>query len=216
MEQLKELQQINPWIIIGALITILLFWSFIQELLEKTFGKLIRKFGIKFETKGMRQRREDHELLIKVSENLVKLQERHESDEKEFRNNLNNYMAESRKDRKSLHDEMKQYSTNRVNDRQQSLQIQKELKDSISSRDVQIESLVIANKELLAEKINEKYKYYLSIQGIPADEYDEFVNLHTAYKGCGGNSLGDAKFEYCMEHLQIIPVETKLVIKHEN
>lgn len=216
MEQLKALQQINPWIIIGTLITILLFWSFIQELLEKTLGKLIRKFGIKFETQGMRQRREDHELLIKVSENLVKLQERHESDEKEFRNNLNNYMAESRKDRKALHDEMKQYSTNRVNDRQQSLQIQKELKDSISSRDVQIESLVIANKELLAEKINEKYKYYLSIQGIPADEYDEFVNLHTAYKGCGGNSLGDAKFEYCMEHLQIIPVETKLVIKHEN
>ena len=216
MEQLKELLQINPWVIIGAIITILLFWSFIQELLEKTIGKLVNKFGIKFETKGMRQRREDHELLIKVSENLVKLQERHTKDEEEFRKNLNDYMTESRKDRKALHDEMKQYSTNRVNDRRQSLQIQKELKDSISSRDVQIESLVIANKELLAEKINEKYKYYLSIQGIPADEYDEFVNLHTAYKGCGGNSLGDAKFEYCINHLSVIPVETKLVIKHEN
>ncbi len=215
MEQLKELQQINPWIIIGALITILLFWSFIQELLDKTIGKLIRKLGINLETKGMRQRREDHELLIKVSENLVKLQERHENDEEEFRNNLNNYMAESRKDRKALHDEMKQYSTNRVNDRQQSLQIQKELKDSISSRDVQIESLVIANKEMLAEKINEKYKYYISIKGIPEDEYDEFVSLHKAYNGVGGNHHGDAKFQYCIKNLPIIPVETKLVYKED-
>lgn len=215
MEQLKELLQINPWVIIGSLITILVFWNFIQELLEKTIGKLIRKLGINLETKGMRQRREDHELLIKVSENLVKLQERHESDEKEFRENLNNYMSESRKDRKALHDEMTKYSNNRVSDRQQSLQIQKELKDSISSRDVQIESLVVANKEMLAEKINEKYKYYISIKGIPEDEYDEFVSLHKAYNGVGGNHHGDAKFQYCIKNLPIIPVETKLVYKED-
>lgn len=215
MEQLKEIQQINPWVVFGAIITILLFWSFIQELLDKTIGKLIRKLGINLETKGMRQRREDHELLIKVSENLVKLQERHENDEKEFRENLNNYMAESRKDRKALHDEMTKYSNNRVSDRQQSLQIQKELKDSISSRDIQIESLVVANKEMLAEKINEKYKYYISIKGIPEDEYDEFVSLHKAYNGVGGNHHGDAKFQYCIKNLSIIPVETKLVYKED-
>ena len=142
MEQLKELQQINPWIIIGALITILLFWSFIQELLEKTFGKLIRKFGIKFETQGMRQRREDHELLIKVSENLVKLQERHTKDEEEFRKNLNDYMAESRKDRKTLHDEMKQYATNRVNDRQVSIEREKKLNDRITETNRQTTEII--------------------------------------------------------------------------
>lgn len=174
MEQLEQLQQINPWIIIGTLITILVFWSFIQELLDKTIGKLIRKLGINLETKGMRQRREDHELLIKVSENLVKLQERHESDEEEFRNNLNNYMAESRKDRKALHDEMTKYSNNRVSDRQQSLQIQKELKDSIKGlvdgqkeRDAKIENLtdMFVDKEIddyrweiinFATKVSEK------------------------------------------------------------
>ena len=57
-----------------------------------------------------------------------------------------------------------------------------------------INSLITAQKEMLAEKINEKYKYYLSIKGIPEDEYDEFVSLHTAYKGVGGNHHGDAKF----------------------
>ena len=150
MEQLKELLQINPWVVIGAIITILLFWSFIQELLEKTIGKLIRKLGINLETKGMRQRREDHELLIKVSENLVKLQERHESDEKEFRENLNNYMEESRKDRKALHDEMTKYSDNRIADRKQSLQIQKELIASQKDSDAKIETLtsLFVDKEI--------------------------------------------------------------------
>ena len=124
-------------------------------------------------------------------------------------------MEESRKDRKALHDEMINFSNNRINDRQQSLQIQKELKDSIVARDVQIDSLIAANKEMLAEKINEKYKYYISIQGIPEDEYDEFVSLHSAYNGVGGNHHGDAKFLYCIEHLPIIPVETKLVYKDD-
>ena len=68
---------------------------------------------------------------------------------------------------------------------------------------------------MLAEKINEKYKYYLSIGGGPEDERDEFISLHDADKGVGGNHNGDAKFEYCTNHLPIIPVETKLVFDNE-
>ena len=66
-----------------------------------------------------------------------------------------------------------------------------------------------SNYEII-EKINQKYKHYLSIKGIPEDEVDEFVSLHSAYKKIGGNHHGDAKFNYCMEHLPIIPVEVKL------
>lgn len=125
---------------------------------------------------------------------------------------------------------------NRVHDREQSFAIQKNLTDAQNklsdkqtelfnlisetinsgiSRDRQIASLMLANKELLAEKINDKYKFYISINGIPEDEVDEFTNLHTAYKGCGGNHSGDAKYEYVMEHLQVIPVETKLILKKD-
>jgi hypothetical protein len=199
MEQLKELQQINPWIIIGALITILLFWSFIQELLEKTFGKLIRKFGIKFETQGMRQRREDHELLIKVSENLVKLQERHTKDEEEFRKNLNDYMAESRKDRKALHDEMKQYATNRINDRQQSLEIQRELKgsqneitdkvDNISKKLNEMEKK--ENKRVqseIKERIAQSYREYKKTKKITSEELEALEDLIETYETHGGEN----------------------------
>ena len=102
------------------------------------------------------------------------------------------------------------------------MEIQKELKDSIksivtynSSKDRQIDNLMAAQREVLADKINEKYKYYISIKGIPEDEVDEFTNLHTAYKGVGGNHSGDAKYEYCINHLQVIPVKTKLIMNDD-
>ena len=216
MDNVEKLVTIDWWYVIIAILLLLVAVKFVWSLFDWLF---VEKLGIK--TKKMRQREEESqqlkttaELAKTTAENLDKLQKRHCKDEEEFRINLNNYMKESREDRKALHEEMKAYSNNRINDRKQSLEIQKELKDSIASRDVQINALIDANKETLAAKINEKYKHYISIGGIPEDEYDEFVGLHSAYKGVGGNSHGDAKFEYCMEHLPILPVDIKLVVKH--
>lgn len=118
--------------------------------------------------------------------------------------------------------EISKFYDNRVHDREQSFKIQKELLASIGAiadanaiRDDQINNLMLANKELLADRINQKYKYYISIEGIPEDEYDEFVNMHKAYKGVGGNSHSDSKFEYCMNHLKVLSVETKLIGKNK-
>lgn len=90
------------------------------------------------------------------------------------------------------------------------------LSDSIHKIGIQIDGLCIKNelaeaasREALADRINQRYKYYLQLNGIPEDEVDEFEQLHTAYKGVGGNHSGDAKYEYCMQHLPIIPVETR-------
>lgn len=217
MDDLKQLGQIDWWYVVIAILVLLFCIKIVWSLFDWLF---VEKLGI--ETKKMKQKRLEREELKATTElakttaiNLDKLQARHCKDEEEFRNNLNNYMEESRKDRKALHDEMTKFTNNRISDRQQSLKIQQELKDSIADKDMQIKALVIANKEMLAEKINEKYKYYISIKGIPEDEYDEFVSMHAAYKGVGGNHHGDAKFQYCIEHLPIIPVETKLAYKNE-
>lgn len=217
MDELKELMHIDWWYVIIALCLLLFCIKVVWTLLD---WLLFEKLGI--ETRKMKQKRKESELLKATAElakttaeNLDKLQKRHREDEEEFRNNLNNYMEESRKDRKALHDEMIKFSDNRINDRKQSLEIQKELKDSIAARDEQFSSSVVALKEILAEKINEKYKYYINVKGIPEDEYDEFVSLHKAYNGVGGNHHGDAKFQYCIDHLPIIPVETKLAYKEE-
>lgn len=89
--------------------------------------------------------------------------------------------------------------------------------DSIDKISMQMDTLCMktelaeaASREALADRINQKYKYYLQINGIPEDEVDEFAHLHAAYKGVGGNHSGDTKYEYCMTHLPIIPVETRL------
>ena len=217
MDNVEQLAQIDWWYVVIAVLLLLAAAKFAWSLFDWLF---VEKLGI--ETRKMKQRRQEREelkatteLAKTTAENLDKLQKRHCKDEEEFRSNLNNYMEESRKDRKALHDEMTKYSENRIADRQQSLAIQKELKDSDATRDVQIEALIAANKEMLAEKINEKYKYYISIKGIPEDEYDEFVSLHKAYNGVGGNHHGDAKYQYCIDHLPVIPVETKLVYKEK-
>jgi hypothetical protein len=199
MNELKQLAEIDWWYVAIAVILALVVVKFLWSLGEW----VVEKFGI--ETKRTRERRQQKEAIEAIekltkttAENLDKLQKRHCKDEAEFRKNLNDYMEESRKDRKALHE------------------IQKELKESVSVREEQINALVTANKEMLAEKINEKYKYYISIGGIPEDEFDEFVSMHKAYNGVGGNHHGDAKFEYCKEHLPVIPVEKRLKYeKHE-
>ena len=127
MDTLENLMHYNWFGVVLALIAGMLAFKFLSEL----FDWFVRKFGL--ETKSMREKRESQELLNTTAQNLASLQTRHAQDEKEFRENLNNYIDESRADRKALHDEMKQYSQNRIDDRKQSLKIQEELKNSIES-----------------------------------------------------------------------------------
>ncbi len=191
------------------------------------FEWVINKLGL--ETKWMRRKREEHELLLQTSQNLADLRNQHNHDVEEsnihdenIKEELSIFMKEIKSSVEKTQLEIKQFTENRVNDRKQSLEIQRELKDSIksivtynSSKDRQIDNLMAAQREVLADKINEKYKYYISIKGIPEDEVDEFANLHTAYKGVGGNHSGDAKYEYCINHLQVIPVKTKLIMNDD-
>lgn len=98
----------------------------------------------------------------------------------------------------NLESSAKHFHTDRIHDREQSREVQKALLAAI-------ESIKIANRVSLGDRINERYKYYTKIQGIPEDELDEFVNLHDAYNGVGGNHGGDKKFEKAMKY-RIIPL----------
>lgn len=146
MDAFKELSGIDWWSVCLAIVVGSVAFKFLYELFEW----IVKKFGI--ETKAIREKRENKELLKttnelakttnelakktdelakKTAENLGELQARHTLDEETFRNNLNNYIDESRKDRRAIHDEITKFTTNRQNDRAQSLRIQKELSDSI-------------------------------------------------------------------------------------
>lgn len=134
MDYIKELREIDFWTFIFWIVVILGAWKCLSGLLDW----VVNKFGI--ETGVQRKRRESENLLNETAKlaqdtakNLKALQDRHIQDETEFRTNLNNYMKESREDRKVLHDEVVTFTNNRTNDRAQSLAIQKQLTDSIQA-----------------------------------------------------------------------------------
>lgn len=135
VEIIEQVPQIDWWYVIIAMLIALVCIKFIWSLFDWLF---VEKLGIK--TKKMIQKEQESQqlkttaiLAQTTAENLDKLQKRHCKDEEEFRNNLNNYMKESREDRKALHEEMTKFTNNRMRDRQQSLEIQNELKDSIKN-----------------------------------------------------------------------------------
>lgn len=212
MDAITNLTQVDFYYTFKQVIIILLAVKALLTLYEY----FMTKFGL--ETKKMRQRREDHELLIKVSENLVELQNRHTEDERTFRKDLTDYMNESREDRKALHEEMSKFTENRIHDRQQSFEIQRELTDSMKrfadgqeERDRQIDALMCGSKELLGSTIDTLYSKYVALEGIPESEVDEFDDIFMAYKKLNGNHRRDTKYNYVKQHLPVIPVETKLI-----
>ena len=198
------------------IVIILVAFVFIFNLAEKVSVIIGKPF------KWIKKNDEDHKILMDAIATMKSMQETHAKDKEEsdkkssdIENVLSTFMIE-------VKEEIKQFANNRIHDREKSIEIQKELKDSIkaivktnTARDNQIDALMNANKEILAENINSKYKYYVSIGGIPEDEYDEFVSMHKAYKGVGGNHHGDAKYSYCINHLPVISVGRNLIKRDE-
>ncbi len=208
VEILKNLKLIDWLSVIIAIILVLVAAKYIWSLLDWLF---VEKLGIK--TKKMRQREEESqqlkattELAKTTAENLDKLQqrhckddERHCKDEEEFRNNLNNYMKESREDRKALHDEMTTYSTNRINDRKQSLEIQKELTDSQNKLTNKVDDICKKlidmeekeNKRVqseIKERIAQSYRQYNETKQISSMELEALEDLIETYEAHGGEN----------------------------
>lgn len=77
MDAINELTQINYGTLIIAICTILLAFKFMWTL----FDWFIKLLGL--ETRSMRQKREEHELLIATVQNLKELQKKQEEDVKQ-------------------------------------------------------------------------------------------------------------------------------------
>lgn len=211
MDAIKELFKTDISSIILGLFVIMSGIIAMYTIIGK-FSEIIKKPVF-----WVNQKNKDHQLLESISGRLSDLESKHNDDIEEikkYNNKLDKKMSDFMNEMKN---DMNQYGINRVSDRKQSLEIQKKLTDSIEKlsncnleKDKQIDVLIVAQKEMMAEKINEKYKNYLHMKGIPEDEYDEFMSLHSAYNKLGGNHHGDAKYEYCMNNLKVIPVETRI------
>lgn len=215
MGDIQALAEINwfEWFVAGLLL--LLGYKFVITLKDWFYNR----YGI--ETKAMREKREDHELILANTQAIKDLAKLHKKDANVFnehddkmKEDLSVFMTEVKAD-------IKRFTENRISDRAQSLEIQKELTDSIKTivdsqkdRDEQIMALMCGSKELLGNTIDERYEKYINLNGVPQDEIDEFDSIYIAYKGLNGNSGRRTKYEYVKNHLPIIPVKTELLIKH--
>ena len=220
MDEIVTLVEIDWKSVIIALVLAL---GFVVALL-KALEYLAEKFGI--ETKKQR----DHKLLIQTSQNLTALQEQHTKDIKEFKDSqtenvnqsirhdeiikeeLTSFIGEIRSSIVSLTNQMNQYSENRIHDREQSFEIQRQLNKRSDDRDKKIEALMLGNMELLGDKIDQRFSKYVSLGGIPENEVEEFDGIFVAYKALNGNHKREEKYKYVKNHMKVIPVESKLKI----
>ena len=202
--------------VVGILVVLVLILSKLDFL--KNF------FGIKTKSDIGR------ELLEQTSRGLSELQQQHMNDMKEFRdkqnenveqsirhderirNDLAVFITEMRDSIESLTEQMNQYAENRVHDREQSREIQRQLNERSDDRDKKIEALMLGSMELLGDKIDQRFSRYVALDGIPENEVEEFDGIFAAYKALNGNHKREEKYKYVKNHMKVIPVESKLKI----
>lgn len=213
MDNLTFLQEVDLWGWFIVLVAIAVAFVFLRKLFWKD---IIQEHGI--ETAKMRQRREDHELLIKTSQNLALLQEKSENDDHGLELALETFMDEVRDSFDKVDKKIEGFYDNQSKYRGQSLEIQKELSDSIKdladtqkTNAEQISALMCGSKELLGNTIDERYARYIELRGIPQSEVDDFDTIYDAYVQLKGNHGRQTKYEYVKNHLPVIPVKTTLI-----
>lgn len=174
------------------------------------------------------QKSRDHKLVEQTARNLTELQNQHVSDVKTFketqqanveqsikhderiRNELKEFTTEVRTAIDALNTQMQQYNENRIHDRAQSFEIQKQLNERSDDRDKKIEALMLGNMELLGDKIDQRFSRYVALDGIPENEVEEFDGIFVAYKALNGNHKREEKYKYVKNRMKVIPVESKL------
>lgn len=220
MDDMQTFLDLDLKIVALGIVGLLAITVFILSKLD-----FIKKFfGIK--TKADIER----EILEQTSHGLSELQQQHMKDMKEFRekqdenvkqsiehderirNELTLFISEMRDAIESLTNQMNQYSENRIHDREQSREIQRQLNERSDDRDKKIEALMLGNMELLGDKIDQRFSRYVALGGIPENEVEEFDGIFAAYKALNGNHKREEKYKYVKNHMKVIPVESKLKI----
>ena len=214
MGDIQAVMQIDFKVVFLGVVVLLFAWKGAVMLKDWYF----EKYGI--ETKKMKKEREDHKLLIKTSQNLALLQEKSEKDDHGLEIALETFMDEVRDSFDKVNQKFEESDKKQLQRKEQSLEIQKQLSNSIKelvdvqkSNSEQISALMCGSKELLGNTIDERYEKYIELQGIPQNEVDEFDSIYEAYKGLNGNHGRRTKYEYVKNHLPVIPVKTQLVTK---
>ena len=193
MDAIRPIMEIDYVKLIKQLCLIIIGLNYFIPICKNLFCKVL---GI--ETKFQREKREQKILLQETIDKVTELSDRFN----EASSNTDHLFEEKL---------VRFYTPYR----EQSMGIQKDLKESIElltkadiTRSEQIESVMVGIKELLGDTIDQKYEKYIRLGGIPSDEVDEFNSVFSAYEKVKGNHNRKKKYDYVMDNLLIIPVTT--------
>ena len=193
MDAIRPIMEIDYVKLITQLCLIIIGLNYFIPICKNLFCKVL---GI--ETKFQREKREQKILLQETIDKVTELSDRFN----EASSNTDHLFEEKL---------VRFYTPYR----EQSMGIQKDLKESIElltktdiTRSEQIESVMVGIKELLGDTIDQKYEKYIRLGGIPSDEVDEFNSVFSAYEKVNGNHNRKKKYDYVMDNLPIIPVTT--------
>ena len=193
MDAIRPIMEIDYVKLITQLCLIIIGLNYFIPICKNLFCKVL---GI--ETKFQREKREQKILLQETIDKVTELSDRFN----EASSNTDHLFEEKL---------VRFYTPYR----EQSMGIQKDLKESIElltkadiTRSEQIESVMVGIKDLLGDTIDQKYEKYIRLGGIPSDEVDEFNSVFSAYEKVNGNHNRKKKYDYVMDNLPIIPVTT--------
>ena len=208
--------EIKNYDVLEALIIVVMLVLIAKFLYKEFVEDIVVKRG--WESAKMRQRREDHELLIATSKSLAILQEKYKEDDRGLELAFEVFINEVRESFEMTNERFKELNEEQLKRKEHSIEIQQQMTDSINKimehqkeRDDKIIALMYGSKELLGNTIDERYEKYITMGCIPQNEVQEFDSIYDAYKKLNGNSGRKTKYEYVKANLPVMPVKTELI-----
>lgn len=194
METIQELFKVDYSSVFISVFVILIGIKAITSIFEW----FIDKFGL--ETKWVKSKREEHNLLIQTSKKLSELQQNHSSSVKQLI-----------LDNKETKDELSNFIYNMNNSVEELKNKQDEIVCTVNKIAESNEANNDATIEEMCDRISQKIRYYINtLDGIPEDEYDDFVRLFSSYERIGGNHGLKKKYEYCINNLKVLPIKKEI------
>ena len=195
MSDIKALTEIDYITVFLGVVVLLFAWKGAVMLKDWYF----EKYGI--ETKKMKKEREDHELLIKTSQNLALLQEKSEKDDHGLEVALETFMDEVRDSFEHVDKKIEGFYENQSKYRGQSLEIQKEWTDKIDGVFNRLDEMQKRTDERFAiseektnkrvqsdikERIAQSYRRYnisKRISRMELEALEDLIKTYESYKG---------------------------------
>ena len=197
MDEYTQIMNLDYGQIFLGIIAILIFLVSFVTLIEKVSVIIGKPF------KWIKKNNDDHQLLMDAISTMKSMQETHASDKKEVNDKndklekvLSNFMTEVRND-------IKQFTENRVHDRKQSLDIQKQWSDKIEDVFKKLETMqkqtderfkkseAKTNKRVqsdIKDKIAQSYRRYDKTKQITSMELEALEDLIDTYETFGGEN----------------------------